>query len=84
MIVKWTWWQVSRRVARDHKAPDQAPPWRASGFYRTGLPNARGRITWSIMMDGSVPPPSTLDECSRAGGRDATVSSNRSSFRRPE
>jgi len=64
--------------------PPQAPQRRESGLCRTGLPNRRGRITWSIMRDGGSPPPSILDECSRPGGRDATVSSNRSSFRRPE
>src|SRR5262249_47086354 len=64
--------------------PPQAPPRRESGLCRTGLPDRRGRITWSIMRDGGAPPPSILDECSRPGGRDATVSFNRSSSWRPE
>jgi hypothetical protein len=64
--------------------PPRAPERRESGLCRTGFPGRRGRITWSIMRDGGVPPPSILDECSRPGGRDATVSFNRSSHRRPE
>ena len=75
---------VYPHIVRCVHTPPQAPPRRESGLCRTGLPNRRGRITWSTMRDGGAPPPSILDECSRPGGRDATVSSNRSSSRRPE
>src|SRR5438876_3657076 len=41
---------------------------------RTGATHRGARMAWSIVRDGGEPSPSILDQCSRPGGRGATIS----------
>ena len=51
---------------------------------RTGATHRKVRMAWSIVRDDGKPSPSILDECSRPGGRGATLSLDGSTRRSPE
>src|SRR5262249_39575826 len=79
---------LTQRDIDADEALGHGPPFvRRSGtarISRTGATRGGARTAWSIMRDGGPPSPSILDECSRPGGRGATISLNGYSRRSPE